>query len=64
MNSQLKIKHSARLVPRKEATFMLGYQSPITLYRMELAGKLKPVRVNSRRTCYALEDIQRLMEGN
>lgn len=43
---------------------MLGYQSPITLYRMELAGKLKPVRVNSRRTCYALEDIQRLMEGN
>jgi hypothetical protein len=43
---------------------MMGYQSPISLYRMEVAGLLKPIRVNSRRTCYALEDIQRLMEGN
>jgi hypothetical protein len=63
MTSQSKKQHSVRLVPRKQATFMLGYQSPITLYRMELAGKLTPIKINSRRTCYALEEIQRLMEG-
>ena len=63
MKTHDKVELPERLVPRKEAAFMLGYQSPITLYRMELAGKLKPIKMSSSRTCYALTDIQRLMGG-
>jgi hypothetical protein len=63
MKNRDKLRQVERLVPRKEAAIMLGYQNPMSVYRLEVAGKLTPVRVNCRRTCYVLEDIQRLMGG-
>lgn len=42
---------------------MLGYTHPTTLWRMELAGRLHPIKINGRRVCYALEELQAFMKG-
>jgi hypothetical protein len=52
---------SSSLVARRQAAERLGYRSAWALRRLEAEGKLTPIRVNSRRTCYRAEDIERLI---
>ena len=49
------------LQDRKQAALILGYRSTISIKRLEQAGRLKPIWINSRVVRYRLEDIENLI---
>lgn len=49
------------LVDRKQAALILGYRSTISIKRLEKAGRLKPIWINSRVVRYRLEDVENLI---
>lgn len=54
-----------RLVDRKEAAKKLGFRSTISIRRLEQAGRLKPIWINSRVVRYREDDLDNLiMEGS
>ena len=50
------------LLSRKEVAERLGYQSTISIRRLEQAGLLKGIWLNSRVVRYRPEDISKLIE--
>ena len=54
-----------RLVDRKEAAKKLGFRSTISIRRLEQAGRLKPIWLNSRVVRYREDDLDNLItEGS
>ena len=56
------MKHISELLSRKQVAERLGYQSTISIRRLEQAGKLKGIWLNSRVVRYRIEDIEKLIE--
>jgi len=55
----------SRVCDRKEAARILGFRSTVSIKRLEKAGKLKPIWLNSRVVRYYLDDVQKLItEGS
>jgi predicted site-specific integrase-resolvase len=52
-----------KLVDRKEAARKLGFRSTISIKRLEQAGKLKGIWLNSRVVRYREEDIEQIIKG-
>lgn len=58
-----KSKQVDRLVNRRETAYLLGYTNPASAKRLELAGRLTPIRISSRLTVYELSEVQALIGG-
>lgn len=56
------MKDISELLSRKQVAERLGYQSTISIRRLEQAGKLKGIWLNSRVVRYRIEDIEKLIE--
>ena len=53
--------YASGLLDRKKAAQILGYRSTISIKRLEQAGRLKPIWINSRVVRYRLEDVENLI---
>ena len=56
------MERGIKLLSRKEVAERLGYQSTISIRRLEQAGLLKGIWLNSRVVRYRPEDISKLIE--
>lgn len=56
------MNYKSELLSRKEVAQHLGYQSTISIRRLEQAGKIKGIWLNSRVVRYRLKDIELFIE--
>tara|TARA_B100000925_G_C21643406_1_gene318263 strand:- start:256 stop:441 length:186 start_codon:yes stop_codon:yes gene_type:complete len=55
------MKNIRELLSRKQVAERLGYQSTISIRRLEQSGKLKGIWLNSRVVRYREEDLEELI---
>ena len=56
------MNYKNELLSRKEVAQHLGYRSTISIRRLEQAGKIKGIWLNSRVVRYRLKDIEQFIE--